>query len=77
MVTMDRELRRIRCVNEDGDMVVLVERQYYDRRSTAAGDREYPGARRVETLGGMSVRLIDATTYEVPETGELLRGAGD
>lgn len=64
-------------MNEGGDAVVLVERQYYDRRSTAAGDREYPGARRIETLGGIAVRLIDARTYEVPETGEFLRDAGD
>ena len=64
-------------MNEGGDTVVLVERQYYERRSTAAGDREYPGAQRIETQGGIAVRLIDATTYEVPETGELLHDASD
>lgn len=64
-------------MNDDGDMVVIVERQYYDRRRTAAGDREYPGAWRIETLGGAAVRLIDATTYEVSETDELLRDAAD
>lgn len=69
---MERETNRFRCTGDDGSWIVVVEHQHFDRRKNAQGHRVYPGARRFALDTGEPVRLIDARTYEVIETGELL-----
>ncbi|MBN8846148.1 hypothetical protein EEB18_002180 [Sphingopyxis sp. OPL5] len=73
---MERELRRIECRSDGGEVVTVVELQFFDIQKTAAGDREYPGARRFALMGGGGVRLIDARTYEDIETGAWLHLVG-
>lgn len=69
---MERELRRIECRTDCGEPAIVVEMQFFDIRKTAAGVREYPGARRFAIAGGGALRLIDARTFEVVDTGALL-----
>jgi hypothetical protein len=70
---MESEIARWRCSTEDHSTVIVIE---YQHRSTSAPGipvRRYPGARRLALSTGEQVQYIDATTFEVIETGELLR----
>lgn len=73
---MERELRRIECRSDGGEVVIVIELQFFDIQKTAAGDREYPGARRFALISGGGVRLIDARTYEDIDTGAWLHLVG-
>ena len=70
---MEEELSRHRCVGDDGASVTVIEYRHVDVIPGAAGTRIYPGARRLVLSGGEPVRYVDAETFEVIGSGELLR----
>ena len=69
----ERERRRIECLGVRGEAVTVLELQYYHLEETASGIRHHPGARRFQIPDGRALRLVDARTFEVIDTGELLR----
>lgn len=70
---LERETLTSRCVDDNEVTVFVVQHQHFDRRRTTSGEREYPGARRWALTTGEAVRVIDGRTYEVIDSGELLR----
>ena len=70
---MEREIARWRCRTEDESIVTVVEYQYVAAQLPGALARHYPGARRLALSTGEVVRYIDATVFELVETGEMLR----
>jgi hypothetical protein len=72
---MEREISRTRCIGDDGSPLTVVEFQLIDRRRTAAGTRDYPGARRLALDSGEAVRSLGDGLWEVIATGEVLRSA--
>lgn len=69
---MEREIERWRCRTDDESVVTVIEYQHVDTPVPGAPDRRYPGARRLALSTGEAVRYIDATTFEIAESGELL-----
>jgi hypothetical protein len=68
------ELARYKCLGDDGSNVVVVEYRYVHNSHTENGSpRRYPGARHLILTTGEPVRYVDAYTFEVIESGELLR----
>ncbi|MBI0477400.1 hypothetical protein D9601_18825 [Sphingomonas sp. MA1305] len=70
---MEEESARYRCVGDDGSPLIVVEYRHVGQLDTDAGPRRYPGARRLALSTGEPVRYIDACTFEVIDSGELLR----
>jgi hypothetical protein len=70
---MEEELGRHRCVGDDGGIVTVIEARHVDVIPGASGTRVYPGARRLALSTGEAVRYIDSETFEVIDSGELLR----
>lgn len=70
---MEEELARWRCLGDDGTRLVVVERRHVRTAQGETGPRRQIGARRLELEDGTPVRYIDAGTFEVVGTGELLR----
>ena len=70
---MEEVLARHRCLGDDGTPLTVVERRHLRSVEGAAGPRRQIGARRLELEDGTAVRYIDAETFEVVATGELLR----
>lgn len=69
---MIEELARHRCTGDDGTPVLVVERCHVFTTQSDAGTRRHLGASGVALLDGEPVRYIDAHTFEVIATGELL-----
>ena len=67
----ERELERIRCIGDDGAMLIVVCFQLF-MEVTNGAKRRFPGARRWALLDGQAVRVIDSRTFEVTATGELI-----
>src|SRR3546814_9378331 len=68
------ELARYKCRGDDGSNVVVVEYRYVHNSHAENGSpRRYPGARHLILTTGEPVRYVDAYTFEVIESGELLR----
>ena len=70
---MEREFGRHRCVTEDCDYIEVIEYQHVKIVDTDMGVRRYPGARRIVTADGASVRYIDKMTFEIIDTGKLVK----
>lgn len=70
---MEREIARWRCATEDESGAVVIEYQHVPAPVRGVPPRDYPGARRLALSTGEQVRYIDAATFEIVETGELLR----
>ncbi|MEO6216152.1 MAG: hypothetical protein ABIO86_08980 [Sphingomonas sp.] len=70
---MEREIARWRCRTEDESIVTVVEYRHVAAQLPGAPARLYPGARRLALSTGEVVRYIDATVFELVETGEMLR----
>jgi len=63
-----------RCSTEDESTVVVIEYQHLTTHAApGAPVRRYPGARRLALSTRERARYIDEATFEVVETGELLR----
>ncbi|HEU4961238.1 MAG TPA: hypothetical protein VFT56_12600 [Sphingomonas sp.] len=70
---MDEVLARWRCLGDDGTRLVVVERRHIRSVQGGTGPRRQIGARRLELEDGTAVRYIDAETFEVIASGEILR----
>lgn len=70
---MEKELVRYRCMTDDGCYLDIIEYQHFRTVDTDNGVRQYPGARRLVTDNEEPARYIDEMTFEIIETGELLR----
>jgi len=69
---MQDEIARYRCTSEDGTYVTVIESRYSESVRTDSGLRHRPGARRLALDTGGAVRYIDAQTFEIIASGELL-----
>ena len=69
---MIEELARHRCTGDDGTTLFVVERRHVFTMQNGADTRQRHGATWKTLLGGEPVRYIDAGTFEVVATGELL-----
>ncbi len=67
------EIGRYRCTGDDGTPLTVVEYRYIFTTESEAGVRRQPGSRWLSLLDGEPVRYIDAETFEVTGSGELLR----
>lgn len=76
MPLMEEESARYRCEGDDGSPLTVVEYRHVGHANTEAGRRRYPGARRLALSTGQLVRYVDAVTFEVVDTGELVRRCG-
>lgn len=70
---MEEALAHYRCAGDDGTYVTVVEHRHVAIEKGPAGVRHRPGARRLALTTGEAVRYIDAQTFEVVASGELLR----
>jgi hypothetical protein len=70
---METEIGRWRCLAEDESSLIVLEFQHLAPSAPGAPVRRYPGARRHALSTGEAVRIIDATTFEIVDSGELLR----
>lgn len=70
------ELGRYRCVGDDGTRLTVVEYRYVHVTRDKSGTRRHLGARQLALETGEAVRYIDAETFEVIDSGELLRRLG-
>ena len=70
---MEKEIAWWRCRTEDESLVTVIEYQHVAAPAPGAPARHYPGARRLALSTGEVVRYLDPTTFEVVESGELLR----
>ncbi|MFK3888816.1 hypothetical protein [Sphingomonas sp. NPDC079357] len=68
---MEEESARYRCEGDDGSSLTVMEYRHVGQGNTDR--RRYPGARRLILSTGEPVRYIDAVTFEVIGTGELVR----
>lgn len=70
------EIARHRCTGDDGTPLVVVEYRYiFTTEGGEAGVRRHRGSAWLSLLDGEPVRYIDADTFEVTSTGEILRRA--
>ncbi|MEZ0243878.1 MAG: hypothetical protein ACAH11_10920 [Sphingomonas sp.] len=70
------EMARHRCLGDDGTPLIVVEYRHMFTSSDGGTVRRHPGARWLALLDGEPVRPIDATTFEVVASGEMLRREG-
>lgn len=70
---MEEVFAQYPCLGDDGAFVTVIEYRHVERVGSASGPRLYPGARRLALSTGEAVRYIDAGTFEVVDSGELLR----
>ena len=70
---MEKEIAWWRCRTEDESLVTVIEYQHVADPAPGASARHYPGARRLALSTGEVARYIDASTFELVETGEMLR----
>ena len=70
---MEKEIAQWRCRTEDESLVTVIEYQHVAAQAPGGPKRRYPGARRLALSTGEVVRYIDATMFELVETGEMLR----
>lgn len=69
---MIEELARHCCTGADGSPVCVVERRPVFTTGGAPGAGQHLGAASASLLDGEPVRYVDAVTFEVVATGELL-----
>ena len=67
------EIARHRCTGDDGTPLVVVEYRYIFTTEGEAGVRQQRGAAWLSLLNGEPVRYVDADTFEVTSSGEMLR----
>lgn len=73
---MEKEIARWRCRTEDESLVTVIEYQHIAAPAPGAAARHYPGARRLALSTGEVARYIDSASFELVETGEMLRRVG-
>jgi hypothetical protein len=71
--TIREEIGRYRCVGDDETPLVAIEYRLVECHERAGTVRRRLGPREVRLQFGDTLRIIDARTFEVPATGELIR----
>ena len=66
-------MARHRCAGDDGTPLVVIEQRHVFTIQSGESTRHHRGAAWSTLLDGEPVRYIDACTFEVIATGELLR----
>ena len=71
---MERKIRSIRVRTDTGRDVVLDEYQEFidGRVKSSIGEVWLPGPKRLEVRGGGAVNFIDANTFQVVSSGQIL-----
>ena len=69
---MIEEVARHRCTGDDGTPLLVIEHRHVFTSQDGTGARQHRGAAWATLLDGEPVRYIDACTFEVVATGELL-----
>lgn len=69
------ETARYRCVGDDGSTLVVVEYRHLRIAQGENGTRNQIGGAWTELLTGEMLRYIDAETFELISTGELIKRA--
>ena len=67
------EIGRYRCSGDDETPLVVIEYRLIELEESYGAVRRRLGPREVRLQFGEELRLIDARTFEVPTTGELIR----
>jgi hypothetical protein len=67
------EMARHRCVGDDETPLIVLQYRLVERIDEPGKSRLRPGARRAQLETGEALRVIDARTFEVIATGELVR----
>lgn len=70
------EIQRHKCVGDDGTPLLAIEFRLVETIGHGSKIRRRLGATRAELRTGETLRIIDAKTFEVTETGELIRRTG-
>ncbi|MFC4294677.1 hypothetical protein ACFO0A_06345 [Novosphingobium tardum] len=66
------EIARYRCSGANGLLRIVIEYQLVSIEQTGERSRRRPGVRGVRLESGEELRLIDARSFEVPSSGELI-----
>jgi hypothetical protein len=67
------EIARYSCVGDDETPLVVIEYRLVEFHDGQGGVRRHLGPRGVRLQFGDELRIVDAKTFEVPATGELIR----
>ena len=67
------EIGRYRCCGDDETPLIVIDYRLVEIDDSGGTVRRRLGARGVRLEFGEELRIIDAGTFEVPSTGELLR----
>ena len=67
------QLARHRCLGDDGTRLIVVEYRHMFTSDAGGTVRRHPGSRWLALLDGEPVRYVDAETFEVVASGEMLR----
>ena len=67
------EIGRYRCVGDDETSLIAIEYRLIEWAGEAGRPRRRPGARWLELASGEALRIVDARTFEVAATGEIIR----
>jgi hypothetical protein len=67
------EIGRYRCLGDDETPLVVVAYRLIEMTGEAGRRRRRPGARWVELATGEPLRTVDARTFELVATGEIIR----
>lgn len=70
---MIEEIARHRCRGDDGSFLIVIECRYLRTVNWRGAPRVLKGAITAELLGGEPVRIVDARSFEVVSTGEILQ----
>lgn len=71
---MEREIDRFQAQNEAGDVfTIIVFQRFGDSRPLSGPVRYLPGSKRMVLLDGSHVNYIDAETFKIVETDEIIR----
>jgi hypothetical protein len=71
------QLARHRCTGDDGTPLIVVEYRHVFTSGEGGKTRKHRGSSWLVLLDGEPVRYIDAATFEVVASGELLRRSPD
>jgi hypothetical protein len=67
------EIGRYRCVGDDETPLVAIEYRLIAMAGEGGKQRRRPGARWLELATGEALRIVDARTFELVASGEIIR----
>ena len=73
-MTRNVEIRRFRAKSETGKEYIIIESQnFISARSFESPNGEVAGLKSLFTSMGLSVNYIDSETFQIVQTGEIIR----